>query len=41
MAEIFVISLVVMVIGIVLSWLLPRLGELDDVPTMRDMVRRS
>lgn len=40
MAEIFFISLVVIAIGVVFSWLLPRLGDLDDMPTMRDMSGR-
>ncbi len=41
MAEILFISLVVMVIGVALSLVLPKLGDLDDMPTMRDMVDRS
>jgi hypothetical protein len=39
--EIVVISLVVMALVVVLGGIVGRLGDLDDVATMRDMVDGS
>jgi hypothetical protein len=41
MTEILLISLAVMAVVVVLGGIVGRLGDLDDVPTMRDMVDRS
>jgi hypothetical protein len=41
MTEILLISLAVMAAVVIVGGIVGRLGDLDDVPTMRDMVDRS